>query len=189
MRVARQTKNEEWTEMSRGQLVSKVMRPLVWLGVAGAMLLLVACSGTRPTSLGSVDGRLGTCPASPNCVTSNPIEAADDSHSVAALRVSGDPLVAWRELVLLLESTPRVRIVSQESDYLHAEFTSPLMRYVDDVEFMQDREDRAIAVRSASRVGHSDMGANRRRVEWIRESLVRRGVVVPRWTDPGEMPR
>lgn len=172
------------SEASNGKRVTPLLAWRAMLATAAVVsLLALGCAGTRPTNLGSLDGRLGTCPVTPNCVTSNPIEAADDAHSIAALKVKGDPLVAWRELVLLLESTPRVEIVSNEWDYMHAEFTSPLMRYVDDVEFMQDRSAGEIAVRSASRVGHSDMGANRRRVEWIRRSLADRGVVVDRKSD------
>jgi len=153
------------------------------IGALVTALLLMGCAGARPTGLGSTDGRLGTCPVSPNCVTSNPIEASDDQHSIAPLEVRGDPLVAWRELVLLLESTPRVTIVSKEHDYVHAEFTTLLMRYVDDVEFMQDRSAGTIAVRSASRVGRSDLGANRKRVEWVRQELAGRGVVAPTESD------
>jgi uncharacterized protein (DUF1499 family) len=65
----------------------------------------------------------------------------------------------------------RVRIVTQRDDYLHAEFTTPLLRFVDDVEFLADPAAGVIHVRSASRVGYSDLGVNRRRVRRIREAF------------------
>jgi uncharacterized protein (DUF1499 family) len=87
--------------------------------------------------------------------------------------------VAWAGLRSLLEATPRVSIVEDEPDYLHAVFTTRIMRYRDDVEFHARQEQHEIAVRSASRVGYSDMGANRRRVEWVRAELARRGLARP----------
>ena len=150
--------------------------PSVRIGLLGLLFVVGACAGPRPANLGPTDGGLGTCPVSPNCVTSNPIEAADDPHSIEPIRVKGDPLVAWRELVLLLEGMPRVTIVQEDDGYLHAEFTTLLMRYVDDVEFLEDRTAGEIEVRSASRVGYGDLGANRNRIERIRQNLAQRGV-------------
>ncbi len=63
----------------------------------------------------------------------------------------------------------RVNIVSEQDNYLYAEFTSRLMGYVDDVEFLADATQNLVHVRSASRLGHSDMGVNRNRIEAIRE--------------------
>ena len=78
----------------------------------------------------------------------------------------------------MLEETPRARIVTIRERYVHAEFTTRLMRYVDDVEFLiLDGADDEIALRSASRVGYGDMGANRARVERIRSVLSQRGYV------------
>jgi len=129
---------------------------------------MVACAGSVPSDLGLHAGKLAACPASPNCVTSG---SADEQHSVEALRIDGDAQVAWASLVMLLKSTPDVRIVTNEPRYLHAEFTSHLMRYVDDVEFAMSPDRKEIAVRSASRLGYGDMGANRDRIEWIRGEL------------------
>jgi uncharacterized protein (DUF1499 family) len=67
--------------------------------------------------------------------------------------------------------------MAYSDDYLHAVYTSFLMRYRDDVEFLLLREENEIAVRSASRVGHGDMGVNRKRIEALREVLAGRGLV------------
>lgn len=138
-------------------------------------LLGIGCAGSMPEGLGvSAAGQLAPCPESPNCVSSM---APDEEHRIAALAISGDPGDAWSALEALLESTPRVSVVSIRDDYMHAEFTTRLMRFVDDVEFRMAADGSEIAVRSASRVGHSDMGANRDRIEWIRETLAGQGHV------------
>ena len=71
----------------------------------------------------------------------------------------------------ILESMHRVRITEATSTYIHAEFTSLVFRFVDDLELLLDSEAGVIHVRSASRVGRSDLGANRRRVEDLRRRL------------------
>jgi uncharacterized protein (DUF1499 family) len=68
----------------------------------------------------------------------------------------------------IVAALPRAQIIVSETDYLYVEFTSRVFRFVDDVEFLTDPTESVIHVRSASRVGHSDFGANRRRVEQIR---------------------
>jgi uncharacterized protein (DUF1499 family) len=72
---------------------------------------------------------------------------------------------------------PRTRIVKETEDYLHAECRSALFRFVDDLELQLRPSESIIAVRSASRLGYSDLGVNRRRVEGLRESLTRLGVL------------
>lgn len=107
--------------------------------------------------------RLAPPPRSPNCVSSR-AEPSDAEHHI--LPLSGTTLARVRTVI---EAMPRVRIVEATDDYLHAVFTSALFRFKDDVEFEQDGPD--VHVRSASRVGHSDLGANRKRVEAIRRAL------------------
>ncbi len=62
---------------------------------------------------------------------------------------------------------PRTQLVEDDGDYLHVEFRSKLFRFVDDVQFVMDRKQSVIEVRSASRLGHSDLGVNRRRMEQL----------------------
>lgn len=86
---------------------------------------------------------------------------------MATIRFDGDATEAMRRLREVIEAIPRARIVSQDTHYLHAECTSRLFRFVDDVEFLIDDERKEIHFRSASRAGHSDLGVNRRRMEAI----------------------
>ena len=128
-------------------------------------------SGTRPQDIGFAAGKFKPCPSSPNCVSSTGDAQADPKHHVAPLGVAGDPAEAWRKLDALLKATPRVVIVRADGNYLHAEFSSKLMGYVDDVEFALDAVAKVIHVRSASRLGESDFGVNRARIEDIRARL------------------
>ena len=143
-----------------------------------AALGLMGCGGRMPDDLGADGGRLRDCPSSPNCVSST-APASDDGHAIAALAVADGAEIeaAWAGLVEELEARPRVEIVTRDSGYLHAVFTTRLMRYRDDVEFLRDDGASKIDVRSASRVGYSDMGANRARVESLRSALAEAGFV------------
>ena len=125
-------------------------------------------SGTRPTNLGVRDGQLAPLRSSPNSVSS---QATDGAHAIAPLAVSGDPRVAWQKLRAVVDSMPRTHVVDSKQDYLYAEFSTPLMGFVDDVEFYFDGA--VIHVRSASRLGYSDLGVNRKRVEAIRAAFER----------------
>ncbi len=107
--------------------------------------------------------RLAPPPPSPNCVSSL-ADPADALHWIAPLK--GTDLAAVRAVV---KSMPRTEIVEEADGYLHAVYTSLVFRFKDDVEFEQG--DGVVHVRSASRVGHSDLGANRKRVEAIRQAL------------------
>lgn len=145
-----------------------------WAGAALVLAICVGCGGRMPEDLGVENGRLRPCPDSPNCVSSF---ATDEGHAIAPLTIEGAPQAAWEALESELAGRDRVEIVTNTEDYLHAVFTTKLMRYRDDVEFLLRPQQAEIAVRSASRVGYGDMGANRDRVESIRAALAARGVV------------
>ncbi|MEC4673746.1 MAG: DUF1499 domain-containing protein [Nitrospirota bacterium] len=106
------------------------------------------------------------CPDSPNCVSSAP--GTDTEHIVEPLHYPGTLDEAKTHLLAIIHAMPRTQIVQNDSHYLHVECTSLLLRFVDDVEFWFDAETPLVHVRSASRVGYSDLGANRKRVESIR---------------------
>ncbi len=128
-------------------------------------VLLIGCSGTRPAGLGARDGKLLPCTSSPNCVSS---QAPDEKHRIAPLHYTGPAADAMRRLETIVLGMPRTSVVTLTDTYLHAEFTSFIFRFVDDVEFLADDTAKVIHVRSASRIGHSDLGVNRKRVELIR---------------------
>ncbi len=124
--------------------------------------LLTACAGEPPQDIGIRDGRLSPCPESPNCVSS--FESSEE-HSIEPLAASLEQI---QQVLLGMDAA---NIVEASAGYLYAEFTSPIMGYVDDVEFLTDPASNRTHVRSASRLGYSDLGANRKRIEAIRAQL------------------
>lgn len=160
-----------------GAFDTTMKRPARWgicltiLVVIVVPLILLATVNTmsgRPTNLGVTNGRLADCPSSPNCVGT---QCNDAAHRAEAISFEGPPDQALERLRAILADMPRAKIVDSTENYLHAEFTSLLFRFVDDVEFLVDSEQHVIHFRSASRLGYSDFGANRRRMESIRSQF------------------
>ncbi len=118
----------------------------------------------RPTNLGVTNGRFTPCKRSPNCVSSQ-ADPVDETHYVAPLAYPG----SIAQLRKALETLPLATVVREEARYLYAEFRTPVLRFVDDVEFFKDGE--VLHVRSASRLGRRDFSANRNRVEQLRAFL------------------
>jgi len=147
------------------------IRPAAFLACS---LVLASCAGSRPTNLGVKDTRLSPCPSSPNCVCSDDL---DSPHAIPVFRLTGSSADGWRAAKAAVAALPRTTIVTQTDDYLHAECASAVLGFVDDLEFYLRSEAGVIAVRSASRLGYSDMGVNRRRIEELRAALTRDGVL------------
>jgi uncharacterized protein (DUF1499 family) len=124
-------------------------------------------SGKRPMNLGASAGKLASPVDKPNNVSSQ-APATDRKHYVVPFTFEGDPVAAFQKLVKLVQAQPRARIMTRSENYLHAEFQSPLMGFVDDVEFLLLPAERVIHVRSGARLGYSDFGVNRKRVESLR---------------------
>ena len=132
------------------------------------LLPLLACASSPPAHLSRAEPALAACPNSPNCVSS---DAETEPHRIGALRFSGAAEAAWHRARAAVAALPRTRIVREDAGYLHAECTSALLRYRDDLE-LELRPDRGeIAVRSASRIGYGDMGVNRARIEALRAAF------------------
>ena len=142
--------------------MKRVLHAMVMLS---GSVVLAGCHGVRPAPPGVRDGRLAPCPSSPNCVSS---QAGDDVHRIAPFPFTGTAGAATGRLTAIVRSLPRTTVVAVTETYLHAEFRSAVFRFVDDVEFLADESAGVIQVRSASRVGSSDLGVNRRRIEAIR---------------------
>jgi len=111
---------------------------------------------------------LQPCPRSPNCVNSQ--VTGDKKHFIKALQLKEPDLEKNRNKLLeVLNTQPRVKIITIDDNYIKAEFTSQFFSFVDDVEFVIAESH--IDVRSASRKGYHDLGANRKRIELIRKLL------------------
>lgn len=120
-------------------------------------------SWRRPSNLGVRDGRLAPCRRTPNCVSSQ-ADPSDREHYIAPIAFSGSMAGLRKEI----EALPLATVIEAQGDYLYAEFRTPILRFVDDVELYYDKRSSLIQVRSASRLGRRDFKANRNRVEQLR---------------------
>jgi len=123
-------------------------------------IILTSCAGTKPDSI----GQFSECPEKPNCIFS---KSSTPLHMVAPLIYESSFPEAKEKLLKVIESMPRAEVATDKENFLHVEFTSKIFRFVDDVKFYFN-EPGVIHFRSASRIGHSDMGVNRHRIEEIR---------------------
>ena len=128
------------------------------------LILLANCSGTKPILI----GQFPPCPDKPNCVSS---KSSASLHKIAPLTYKGNSKHARKKLLGIINSMPRTQISMEKENFIHVEFTSKIFRFVDDVELYFESSE-TIHFRSASRVGHSDMGVNRDRMEEIRSLFI-----------------
>ncbi len=152
-------------------LVGSMFAVIFVITLGGSMGLL---TGKRPGSseIGVADARLKPVRTDrSNAVSSF---ATTPYHQIAPLNTGDDPRAAFEALVQVVNASPRTQIIDKQPGYLYAEFTSRVLRFVDDVEFLLDEPGRVIHVRSASRLGRLDFGVNRERIETIRTELAAR---------------
>jgi uncharacterized protein (DUF1499 family) len=125
-----------------------------------AMLGHGSKSGQAP---GLLSGSLAPCPDKPNCVCSEFGDAA--VHYIAPLDYAGTPPEqAWGDVLQIIKELGGEVVVAND-EYIAATFSSSVFGFIDDVECRLEPSQKRIQIRSASRVGHSDLGVNRRRVE------------------------
>jgi uncharacterized protein (DUF1499 family) len=129
------------------------------------LICVLLASGSRIVEASLVNNKLPPCPATPNCVCS---QSTDKRHAIEPFHYQEGMEEARQRLLAVIAAQKRTRVVSNQGIYLHAEFTSALFRFVDDVEFLFDDTAKVIHVRSASRIGSYDLGVNRRRIEDLR---------------------
>lgn len=132
---------------------------LIWI------LSIASCG--MPKGLGvSTEGKLKEVPKSPNCISSQ-ADVDDEKHYMPAW--SFEDLESSKVKVLKsINDFGKTEIKTNSEDYIHAVFITGFWRYKDDVEFYFDRDKKLIHFRSASRIGHSDMGVNRERMEKLK---------------------
>lgn len=126
-----------------------------------ALPLAAGCRAAAPRPL-TAGEELRPCPRTPNCVST---EAADARHAMPPVPLRGSAAEAHARARAALLAEPRTRIVAERPGYLHAEARSRMLRFVDDVEVVVDSANSLVRFRSASRVGRSDLGVNRERME------------------------
>jgi len=144
--------------------MNSIVSVLICLFLILAVLLTIFSCASNAPKVELVDGRLRACPDSPNCVSS---ESDRASSRVEPLIFQDPPEKAWGNLRETLREMGG-KIQEEYDGFLWATFTSRVFRFVDDVEFRMVSAHGTIHVRSGSRIGYSDLGVNRRRVEKLR---------------------
>ena len=154
-----------------------------WFVIVFVLLVVVAVAagqlgflqGTAPADLGVRDGKLKPPSMTENSVSSQAALYPDHPQrsyaDIAPLALKGDGTATLARIKAIVEGMDGAKVIKSEPGYLYAQFTTKLMKYVDDVEFWFDPAANAIQVRSASRVGRGDMGVNRKRIEAVRAVL------------------
>ena len=151
----------------------KILKWFLIIIVVGIILFfvlrwLVGRASPMPDILGVTNGRLAACPESPNCVSSY---ETDEEHGMEAMVLVGETAVAQEKILAIMQAMPGSTLITNEPSYIYAEFRSPTMGFVDDVEIYFDEEAGLIQFRSASRLGYEDMDANRNRMEAIQAAF------------------
>ena len=131
-------------------------------------LIFPQATWAASSSLGVKDGYLSPCPETPNCVVS---QNADNTHAIAPIEYHTDLATARETLLKVLTAVPRTEVVEQTDNYIRAQSKSRIFKFIDDLEFYFPSDEPVIHLRSASRVGESDLGVNRRRSEQIRLAM------------------
>ena len=135
-----------------------------------SLIFLKGCTGEM-RKLGIENEQLMQCPTTPNCVNS---QSKGNKHYIEPIITTGTSLDVKNNILKILNELERSKIIKVENNYIRAEFTSKLFRFVDDVEFYfpeAKTNEMIVHVRSASRVGYSDFGVNRKRIERIRSKF------------------
>ncbi len=149
------------------QRIYKSFALVIFLTLTGSLILSTP-SWAASASLGVSNGHLTPCPASNNCVIS---QDGERKHAIDPINYHVDQDTAQQTLLKVLTVVPRTAVIEQTDNYIHALSKSRIFKFIDDVEFYFPADENVIHVRSASRVGESDLGVNRRRVEQIRLAL------------------
>ena len=113
--------------------------------------------------------KLKQCPNSPNCVSS---QSDSEAHQISPLSYQSSVEEAMQQIKKTILAFPRTTLIEEKDQYLHVEFKTLIFRFIDDVEIMVDDSKKVIHLRSASRVGYSDLGTNRRRIEEIKNNFL-----------------
>ncbi len=142
----------------------------MWKRVVAGLIASVAAgvsACTTTSELRPFDESLALCDR-PSCVTS---QMPRTDFYIEPFTYPGDANAARLALLKLIREMPTAEIEDSRIDYIHVKFTTPTMRYVDDLELRFARDERVIHVRAASRFGFYDLAENRKRVERLRQQF------------------
>ena len=154
----------------------KEMKKMIkfFIGSLIFVTILWGCSGSPAERHNSESSGFLDCPDTPNCLSSL---AKNPKYRVEPFRLKKDPKTSWDIVKKTVELLPRTKVVSADNSDIHAECRSLIFRFVDDLTLHLTPSNGIIHLRSASRIGYSDLGVNRRRVETLRKKLQQNGII------------
>jgi uncharacterized protein (DUF1499 family) len=145
-----------------------------FLGPLLLIMILWGCSGGPTERQNSNSSGFLDCPDTPNCVSSL---AKNPKYRVEPFKLKKDPKTSWDIVKKTVEQLPRTKVVSADNSDIHAECKSMIFRFVDDLTLHLTPSNGIINIRSASRIGYSDLGVNRRHVENLRKKLQQNDII------------
>ncbi len=128
-----------------------------------------------PSKVGMNETKFQPCSVKPNSV-STMASKTDGQHYIEPLSYGGGLDQAQERLMAVLQDMERVTLVKQTPHYWYFSFQTALLKFTDDVEFYFPPKEKIIHMRSASRIGYSDWGVNRKRLELVRDTFERTSV-------------
>jgi uncharacterized protein (DUF1499 family) len=137
-------------------------------------ITLFSCAGQKPEDLGIFDNKFSPCAESPNCVSS---DARDKDHAVEMFKLNTNLNNGWQKVHDVVSSFPRTKVITFNKQYIHVECSSAVFGFVDDLQLHLRGEGGSVAVKSASRLGHSDFGVNRKRIASLRKILLDKEII------------
>ena len=156
-------------------MIQQPWLPMI-MGLVGTLLFFLIVSvltrtfpPSKPETVGLRDNSLQNCGSKPNCVCSL---QNDSVHGIAPFQIRENVNSSMEKLSKIIQSMNGARIISSQDGYLYAEFKTSFFGFIDDVEFHVNESANRIEVRSASRLGYSDLGLNRSRLESIRKKYL-----------------
>ncbi len=149
-------------------LIGASITVVVLIMLVTIALILQGVKSRKGKPLGLDGAQLHACPASPNCQNSEYIE--DTEHYTDPIILNDSQLQPWAQAERAI-SKMGGRVTARSETYLAAEFQSKLLGFVDDFELRLDVNENLLHIRSASRVGHSDLGKNLNRVAEFRKAF------------------
>lgn len=153
-------------------MLTKLIVLVVVVLIAGAVLRVYMPGFGKTVAKGPIERNgetlLADCPDMPNCQGS---ESSRPSQRVERMVITSDADTAMQRIVDTVSAQPGAALVTQQDRYAHFTFTSPTLRFVDDVELLISDDQASVQIRSASRLGKSDLGANAKRIDLLRDAL------------------
>lgn len=119
----------------------------------------------------SSKGNLLGCYDKPNCISTS-----DDREDFNMKTRKLSKEASIEKIKALLMDEFGAAVVKESDSYLHVTVKTLILRFTDDLEFLL--KDGFLQFRSESRVGYSDLGKNRSRMNEILELLESKGLIV-----------